>query len=244
MRVNSTKFQRACVIMAALAFVVLSGCAKQAQDVDMSMSDDAGPESSTTEIPENAETLADVIDSFSMPSSFRITMEEGDNQQVMAMMMDGEQATKMRVENTTAEGTEIMIMDFEAGQMLSYNTGTNEGFSMPVTSEQTGTPPAPWEDYDESTAVTGSETINGVDTWVVEMEQPDASGETITVTAWIGKEDGLTRQVKQGEKIVTMNISDVNSVPESDFKVPSDVEMTEMPMMGGPGAPEAGDGAE
>ncbi|MBD3292427.1 MAG: hypothetical protein GF393_05855 [Armatimonadia bacterium] len=244
--------------MLALTFLmtgVLAGCGEQAQDTETDMpamvDDDAGgtapaeggesapgEESPTAEIPDNAETLADVVDSFTMPTSFRMTMSDGEREQTMAMMMDGQQATKLRVEQAGADASDVMIMDFEGGAMYSYNTGTNEGFKLPVSEEEAADAPMPYDDYDETAKVTGSEEIEGVECWVVETSEMGPEGETATV--WIGKKDGLMRQVKQGEEVTTFTISDVNAVDASIFEVPGDVTFEEMPtQMGGP-APQGG----
>jgi hypothetical protein len=134
-----------------------------------------------------------------------------------------------------------MVMDFDAGEMVSYNTETMEGFSVPVSDQEAADAPMPWEEYDEDANVTGSETVNGVECWVVETA---AGPEGQTATVWIGKEDGLMRQIKQGEETITFTIEDVNSVPDSEFVVPDDVEVQEMPAggaMGGGAAPGAGE---
>jgi len=243
MRSDSKKLGWAFVLMAALLVAVLGGCGEQAQEQQdetgeaaVIIEDDAGmengaatDESTPAEIPENAETMADIAGSFTMPSSFRMTVEQGDMSQTMAMKMDGEQASKMRIEHQGQQGTEVMVMDFEGGQMVSYNTDTKKGFSVPISDEEAEQAPMPYEDYDESAKVTGSEEINGVDCWVVETEQPGPDGETSTATVWIGKKDGLMRQMKQGDETVTFTISDVNDVPDDAFNVPDDVEISEMP---------------
>ena len=103
---------------------------------------------------------------------------------------------------------------------------------VPVGEEEAADAPMPYEDYDEEAKVTGSEEINGVDCWVVETAEMGAEGETATV--WIGKKDGLMRQVEHGEDVTTFTISDVNAVDASVFEVPDDVTIEEMPTeMGG-----------
>lgn len=239
----------ACVA-AMLLLVLLAGCGEQAGETDgelptvtddMDAVDqpvpDTGADAGAADIPESAETLADVVDSFTMPSSFRMTVAEGDNTQTMAMKMDGPKAAKMRVENEGPEATEVFIMDFENGEMISYNTGTSEGFRIPISEEEAADAPKPWDEYDETAKVTGSEEINGVDCWVVEMS-PEGAEDVATV--WIGKRDGLMRQVQDGEQVTTFSITEINEVPESTFEVPDEIEISEMPV---PDMPE-GEGGE
>lgn len=230
--------------LAGLMAGALAGCGEQAQEADTDMPivvDDEGAGvtdesasdegAASAEIPDSAETLADVVGSFTMPTSFRMTVSDGQHSQTMAIMLEGEQATMMRVEQEGAEGSDVMIMDFAGGEMFSFNTGANEGFRMPISAEEAADAPMPYEDYDEDAKITGSEEINGVDCWVVETAEMGSGAETATV--WIGKKDGLMRQVKQGEEITTFTISDVNAVDESVFEVPEDVDIEEMPQMGG-----------
>jgi len=252
MRSEWMKLAGVCVVV-VMMFGVLGGCGEQAQetDVDVPMVDEPGAglepgettpgeEPATAAIPDSAETLADVVDSFTMPSSFRMTVDEGGETQTMVMMMDGDQAAKMRMEQEGPDASEVMIMDFAGGQMISYNTGTNEGFRLPISEEEAADAPKPYSDYDEAAKVTGSEEIDGVDCWVLEtttMGQDEGLAQV-----WIGKKDGLMRQAKQGEEIATLTISDINSVPESEFEVPDDIEISDMSDLGDmPGVPEDGE---
>jgi hypothetical protein len=244
------KLRWAFVLMAAL-LVALGGCGEQAEETDspVMIEDDPGMEveapaedAPQSEIPETAETMADITGSFTMPGSFRMTVDQGEMTQSMAMKMDDEQASKMRIEHESEQGTEVMVMDFEGGKMVSYNVQTKKGFSVPITDEEAADAPMPYEDYDENAKVTGSEEINGVDTWVVETEQPGPDGETSVATVWIGKEDGLMRQIKQGDETVTFTITDVNDVPDDAFEVPEDVEISEMPATGPMGGGAGGGG--
>lgn len=229
MRIDSTRLGWACVVMAVLVLGALGGCGEQAPDMEPVMIDDIDDPgvAEPAEIPEDAETMADVLGSFTMPTSFRMTVEEDGMSQSMALKMDGDQAAKMRIEHESPQGVEVMIMDFEGGQMISYNADTKEGFSVPISEEEAADAPMPWEDYDESFRIVGSEEINGVDCWVVETTDEE------DMRAWIGKADGLMRQVQDGDEIVTFVIDDLNAVPDSEFEVPSDVEISDM-TMGGP----------
>ncbi|MGI5818501.1 MAG: hypothetical protein ACOX9R_10455 [Armatimonadota bacterium] len=236
MRMNRTTVGLACM-MAVLMLAVLGGCGEQAQEMSGDLPDimdeggapvgAAAPDGGeAAEIPDSAETLADVIGSFTMPTSFRMTVEHDGETQTMAMAMSGDQATKMRVEHDTPQGTEVFIMNFDGGEMISYNATEKSGFRFPIGEAEAGDAPQPWEDYDAAARVVGSEEIDGVDCWIVEIGEEAG-------TAWIGKRDGLMRKVEDGESVTTFTISDLNAVPDSVFEVPGDVEIGEMPMGAG-----------
>ena len=97
MRTNRTTMGLACLI-AVLALTVLGGCGEQEQEISgdlPEMMDEAGAPvgeempGESAEIPDSAETLADVMASFTMPSSFRMTVEHNGETQNMAMAMNG-----------------------------------------------------------------------------------------------------------------------------------------------------------
>lgn len=195
------------------------------------------------ETADGAEELGDVLEGFEMPSSFVMTMKEAEAEgpgRKMAMKMDGEKASKVRIEQETASGTEVTIMDLEDEVMYSYDTASNEGMKLPMQAGAAQDAPVePWEGYEAGYKIVGSETMDGVDCWIVEITEEGKAG-----TVWIGKQDGLMRRVESPGETMTMTITDVNSVPDSEFEVPEDIEIGEMPDMPGGDMPDMPTGDE
>ncbi len=231
-----------CVVIVALfAAALMGGCGEkpQAREAGEVMptpgpteSGEAPPaegEAAAADIPESAEKLGDVMGSFTMPSSFVMTVKEseaeaaGEAGQTMTFKMDGARAARMRMQEESAEGTEVMILDFENGVMLSYNTGSGHGFKFPIGEEEVEEVPAPWEDYDPEHKVLGGETIDGVDCWIVEVTSDEGPGKM-----WIGKQDGLMRKAEAPDGMAVFTITEVDSVPDSAFEVPEGIELSDM----------------
>lgn len=227
------------VLFGLVVCVALIGCPGSEQPEEQAVTTEP-VEVRTEEQPEpadGAEELGDVLDAFEMPSSFVMTMKEADAEgpgRKMAMKMDGEKATKVRIEQETASGTEVMIMDLEDEVIYSYDTASNEGMKLPMQAGAAQDAPVePWEQYEAGYKIVGSETMDGVDCWIVEITQEGETGR-----AWIGKQDGLMRRVEAPGETMTITIADVNSVPDSEFEVPAGIEISEMPDMTGGNMPE------
>ncbi len=228
-----------CVTVATLLVMgLMGGCGEKPQETDMiepPMSVDqppdggppAGADTPAADIPAGAETLSDVLGSFQMPTSFVMTVTESSGEAAeepgarIAMKMDGEQAAKMRMEEEG--GAEVLILDMEASTMYSYNTSTNEGFKMPLAEEEAQDAPAPWGDYDPEAKVVGSEEMDGVDCWVVEVTGDDGPGKM-----WIGKRDGLMRKAEGPDGSAVFSYTDIDAVADSEFEVPEGIELADM----------------
>ncbi len=226
-----------CVTVATLLVMgLMGGCGEKPQETDMieppmpaGQPPDGGPPAA--DIPADAETLSDVLGSFQMPTSFVMTIVESSGEAAeesgarIAMKMDGEQAAKMRMEEEG--GAEVLIMDLGASVMYSYNTSSNEGFKMPLGEEEAQGAPAPWEDYDPEAKVVGSEEMDGVDCWVVEVTGDDGPGKM-----WIGKRDGLMRKAEGPDGSAVFTYTDIDAVADSEFDVPEGIEMTDWSELG------------
>ncbi len=240
-------------MVAVLLMGILGGCGEKPQTsevVDIPTPEaapgvapeGAGTDAPAAEIPESAETLADVLGTFQFPTSFVMTVttaggdEAAPRSGTMTVMMDGQQMAKMRMEEQGEQGSEVMIMDFENQIMTSYNTKSNEGFQFPISDEEAADAPDPTEGYDPTYRILGSETIDGVDCWKVEVTGDQGEG-----TMWIGKADGLMRKVEAPEGTQTMSYTDINSVSDSVFEVPGDVKLTDMSDLQVPDMPEGGE---
>jgi len=229
-----------CLAVVALMLMgTLAGCGEKPQTSDIVevptpetapgvTPDEGGAGAPAADIPESAETLADVLGTFQIPSSFVMTVttegeEEAQRSGTMTVKMAGPQMARMRMEEEGDEGSEVMIMDFENKVMTSYNTTTNEGFQFPISDEEAADAPDPTEGYNPEFRVLGSETIDGVDCWIVEVTGEQGEGKM-----WIGKADGLMRKAEEAGGTQTMSYTDINEVPDSAFEVPAGVTLTDM----------------
>lgn len=191
-------------------------------------------------IPDSVSTLGEAMPAFDMPSSFEMTVQAGDEDaETLMMKMDGAKAVAFKA--VTDEG--VVIIDMVAKAMYMYDPDKNEGMKMPM-SEDDADMPNPYDFYKDDLKVSGSETIDGVDCWIVEgMDDENAPNK-----AWVGKADGLMRQAQDGEDLIKFTYSRINDIPDSEFELPEGIKLQDMgammeEMSGAEGAP-AGEGAE
>jgi len=239
------------VVVAALV-ITIAGCPK-AKAPDEIIPEDQMPEGvanmpedtpadsgATVAIPDSVSTLGEAMPAFDMPTSFEMTVQAGDEDaETLMMKMDGTEAVAFKA--VTDEGT--VIIDMADRAMYMYDPEKNEALKMPMGDEDEDMP-NPYDFYSDDLKVSGSETIDGVDCWVVEgTENEDAPGK-----AWIGKADGLMRQAQDGDDLIKFTYTRINEIPDSEFELPADVTIQDMAaMMEGRGeAPEApaGEGTE
>ncbi len=248
MRIGSVTL--GCLAVVALLLIgVMAGCGEKPDTGEVSIPtpetapgtvpDEGSAQAPAADIPESAETMADVLETFQIPSSFVMTVttqaegEEPEQSGTMTVMMDGPQMAKMRMEEEGEEGSEVMIMDFEGNVMISYNTATKEGFQFPLNEDEAENVPDVTEGYNPDYRILGSETVDGVDCWIVEVTGEEGEGKM-----WIGKADGLMRKAEAPEGTQIMSYTDINEVSESVFDVPEDIELADMSDMQIPDMPE------
>lgn len=225
------------VVAALVALVALAGCPQQPTEEPgpaEPMVDDPGAvtpdesgEPAAVDVPASAETLADAMAAFQMPTSFEMTMTEGgdeDTPQSMLMKMDGTTPVAMKAESD--EG--IMLIDWAGGAMYMYDPEDNTALKMAMDEDQASDLPIRFDFSEAKDAkVIGSETIDGVDCWIVEAMDEDEVGKT-----WIGKADGLVRQVEEEDgEMIRVSYSRINEVPDSEFELPEDAKIEDMDAM-------------
>jgi hypothetical protein len=230
-----------CVISLA-GLVMLAGCGEQdetpieATSPDMQTPESDSPAPAGEEEPiddtadeatgEDVEMLADVIKKW--PESFVMTATVEDKEtgettvSTVAMRMGDEKPLKIKAE--VAEGA--AIMDYENEVMYSWVSGT--GTAMKMDLKPMGDSAAnPYTDVDPSAEITGSETIDGVECWVVETTGDEGE----TATTWLAKDNGLMQRVESGEVVMTYDYEQIGEVPDSEFEVPEGMQIEEMPDM-------------
>jgi hypothetical protein len=229
----------------ALAAMITGGCGRQAREpaaspptaaraqepadeaapmVEVPGSDESqAPEESgqAAEAPAAAGTIGEKIDSFTMPSSFRMTIEEGADTYAAAIQTDGRKMTRLRTDNHVQSDNYVFITDFKSGEKIYCNLDTGQGTRQPVRSSDMT---SPWEMYSRDAKVVGSEEVEGVDCWLIDMSG-EAGGRM-----WVGKHDGLPRRAEAGDQITHFTITDVNAVPDSAFRVPDGIAIGDAPV--------------
>ncbi|MGC9317484.1 MAG: hypothetical protein ACP5KN_05540 [Armatimonadota bacterium] len=176
-----------------------------------------------------AKTVADIMTRW--PSSFvmDVHIEDAASGQehtaTMTMMMDEGTVSKVKIES--AEEAGVVVMDNEEKMMYSWDPGKGQGMKMPLTETEAQDPANPYDNVDPEAAISGSETIDGVECWTVET----SAGEGETAKVWIAKDDGLVRKMQSGDTTITYDYSQVGEVPASAFEPPKDIELMDLSEM-------------
>lgn len=226
------------LLVAALALCV-SGCGKREAETSGEI---ATPPAGTVAEPAADQPSEDIpaggigdkvsklLASVKPPSSYEMTMippAGTDARPVTSIMkMSGGKPVKMKM---VYEGGWV-ITDLEAMVMYMYDekVGENVAFRMPLETQDEPDAMAPTDFVDQDAAITGSDTVDGVKCWVYSTTVDGA-----THKVWVGKRDGLPRQTESEEGIVKFQYSRVNEVKDSEFELPSGVQVRDMPKMGG-----------
>lgn len=233
------KYMTIAALVCAIALVmttVLTGCGEQQQDAEMEMPvDPAAPDPAEApaddatgeEVSGDVEELADIMAKW--PESFVMTAttedkSTGETTTATASMMIGDQKP-VKIKAEVPEGT--FIADYEENVMYTWETGGDTAMKIGMGQMQESME-NPYAELDPDTKITGSETIDGVDCWVVETTDNDGA----TVTSWVAKDNGLVQKMESDKAIVTYEYDRVGSVPASEFEVPEGMEIQEMPEMG------------
>lgn len=215
-----------CVLLLAAALIAAAaGCPRQEPDQtampDVPPTDQApGPEA-IAPVPESATTLSDAIAAFRRPASFEMTITEPDGQtsQTMAVKLDGTNPVAFKSETPEA----IFLVSVPDKAMYRYDPKDNTALKMPLTEQGLGDYPNPYEFENPEAKMTGTETIGSVDCWVVEVTEGGGG------KVWVGKADGLPRQMQQGEEITKLAYSRINEIPDSEFALPEGATVQEVP---------------
>jgi outer membrane lipoprotein-sorting protein len=227
-------------LVLALAFVV--GCPKKPSAVEdgppledpdrpagLDVVTDAGD---SGEVTPASGKLADLVKDRTPVESYRVEFEmEGDT--VMAddegpgimtvQMVDGE-IGRMKMEMPTGEW---MINDMVDQAMYAYDPGEGRAMKVPMEGEPSEEMDIPTlvDDIDADVDVLGTETVDGVECFVVESAPP---GEDEKAKICVDKEFGLIRKLENEEGTVTFKYSLINELTEDDFKVPEGIEVDDM----------------
>jgi hypothetical protein len=180
-------------------------------------------------IPEAVTTLGEAMRVFRMPSSFEMTVQEGDSKpKIILMKMDGINASAYRAESD--EG--IVIVDLADNATYVYKPDDNWALKTLMTDDDVEGMPSPYDLYEDDFKITGSEAIDGVDCWVIEGPNIDDRSGPDWI-GWIGKTDGLMRQSQDGGNIIRIVYDRIDGIPDSEFTLPAGMTVRGQSIGGG-----------
>ena len=169
-------------------------------------------------------------------SSYEMTMDvEG---KPITMTMKFENGKPLRMKMQLGEGTYMYILR-DKNEQYMYNEKTKSAMKIPMKPESAapGAPKIPdISDLKAKSPNVKSDSVDGVDCWLIETPGPDGK----MVQSWVDKEYGLPRQEILGDKTIKFSYKDINSVPDSAFELPAGTKIQDMSQMmpGKPSAPK------
>ncbi len=218
----------ACLVLLA---VVLAGCTKAQPPATGPGPMPAGRPAGAPpgEVGAEPSTLAEVVAAREELESYEMTISlpEGDKVTQLVKLEDGELVRAKMI----TEGDEWMLVDKAEGVIYTYSPEMQAAVKLPMESgegEGTEMPTIDVDSFDADAAIVGSETIDGVDCWVVDTIVKEEGNEA---KVWVGKEDGLLRQAEAEGKVIKFTYDKINAVPDSEFELPEGIEILDMAEM-------------
>jgi len=172
-------------------------------------------------------TLAEAMKVRAALTSYEVTMTSPEGETITQVVkLEAGEPVRMKIEQE--EGW--MIMDMAEKMMYMYSPEAGGALKMPMDVGEGAEemPVIGTEDFETDVPIMSSDTLDGVECWVVEtlLEEKDEASKV-----WIDKEYGLLRQAQQGEEIVKFAYDKINAVPDSAFELPKGVEVMDMSEM-------------
>jgi len=230
-KTTQTVVVAACLVLA----VALVGCAKAPQPEGGPGPTPPGP-ARTPQTAAPAEeagpapsTLAEAVKARAELESYEMAMVLPDGKKVtqLVKLEDGEMARAKVI----TEGDEWMLVDRTESVIYAYSPEMETAMKMPMEGgegEGTEMPTIDVDSFDPAVPIVGSETIDGTDCWVMDTTLKQEEKES---KVWVGKEDGLLRQVEAEGEVVKFTYDKINAVPDSEFELPEGIEIMDMSEM-------------
>lgn len=219
-------------MLALVSMVMLTGCPSP-EEPEMIV-DDPDYDFVEDDIVGEPETVADLMRAW--PSSFVMEVDFEDKETgekesaTMTMLMGDDGPAKIKMEVPDEAGA--FILDHQNMMMYSWDEASGQGMKMSLADIEEDTdmegPANPYGEVDPGTAIIGSETIDGVDCWVVEY----VSTEDETATIYYAKENGLVQRIETDTMIANYTYSDIGTVSEDAFEVPDNIELMDLSDLG------------
>lgn len=238
---------RSLVMLALTALLLISvaslvGCAKKPADTGpvvvqppapgdipdapASADTDAEPKPEAKKpTPKDPKSMADIIDAVTLPDSYKATMTMKDGSAVVQLVVTRDNKPYKMV--TEARGMKT-YMDIEEGAMYILPEGQKTATKMLMDGDTQNNVMGNIDAFRDTTEVTGSETVNGVDCWVVEIKEggPGGGGGK----TWLAKDTGLTQRMTSAGEDIKVAYERLNDIKESEVSLPDGTEVEEMQM--------------
>ena len=215
----------ACLVLLA---VVLAGCTKAQSPATGPGPMPAGRPAAGPpgEAGVEPSTLAEAVAAREGLESYKMTMTiPGEKEITQLVKLEDGELVRAKI---ITEGDKWMLLDKAEGVIYAYSPEMEAAVKLPMESgegEGTEMPTIDVDSFDTDAAIVGSETIDGVDCWVVDTIVKEEEKEA---KIWVGKEDGLLRQAESEGKAIKFTYDKINAVPDSEFELPADIEIMDM----------------
>lgn len=220
-------------IIALLGMTVLTGCPGR-DEPDM-IYDEADLSDVDPAMEGDPQTVADLMvhwpSSFVMDISFE-DKETGETETAtMTMMMGADGPAKIKMVVPGEAGA--FILDQEEMMMYSWDESSGQGMMMSLEGAEEDAEMEgianPYGEVDTDAQIVGSETIDGVDCWVVEFISSEDEEEA---RIYYAKENGLVQRVETDTMVANYSYSDIGTVSPEVFEVPEGIEMMDLSELG------------
>ena len=175
--------------------------------------------------PKNPKSMADIIDAVALPDSYQATMTMKDGSTVVQLVVTRDNKPRKMV--TEARGMKT-YMDLDEGAMYILPEGQKTATKMLMSEDTQSNITGNIDAFRDTTEVTGSETVNGVDCWVVAIKEggPGGGGGN----TWLAKDTGLTQRMTSAAGDMSVPYDRINDIEESEVTLPDGIEVNEMKM--------------
>ncbi len=227
---NRSLVMLALTALLLVAVTSLLGCGKKPADtapVALQTPDapaDAPSESEPKATPKDPKSMADIIDAVTLPESYKSTMTMQDGNTVVQLVVTKDNRPHKMM--TEAQGMKT-YMDMEEGAMYILPDGQDTATKMVLGEETRTNIMGNIDVFRDTTEITGSETVNGVDCWVIEIKEggPGGGGKT-----WLAKETGLTQRMTSAGENIEVTYERLNEIDAAEVTLPDGIAIEEMEM--------------
>lgn len=173
-------------------------------------------------------TLAEAVKAREGLQSYEMTITLPDGEKVTQLAkLEGGEMVRMKIEQEDG----WVLVDKTEGVIYAYSSEMEAVMKLPIEGgegEGTEMPTIDVDSFDTNAAIVGSETLDGVDCWVVDTTAKEQEEEA---KVWVSKADGLLRQVQHDDEVMKVEYAKMNAVPDSEFELPKGLEIMDMSEM-------------